>query len=132
MRDRWGDGFDPTSNPDLTDIWANYMTKGAVFLVAEMPDGSGVDQIVGTGALVPESPQVSRILRVSVDREWRRRGIAKTIVAELLAVARRAGSNRVVVSTDTPWLEAVALYEATGFVVTGVDGTDTHFAMEVR
>ncbi len=131
MRDRWGDDYDPTSNPDLRDIGASYMTSGRLFLVAEVPDGTVVDQIVGTGALVPESPGVSRILRISVDRDWRRRGTAKAIVAELLAAARRAGSTKVVVSTDTPWLEAVALYEATGFIVTGTDDIDTHFALEL-
>ncbi len=131
MRDRWGDDYDPTSNPDLSDLDANYMTNARLFLVAEMTDSNGADQIVGTGALVPEGSGVSRILRVSVDRDWRRRGIAKALVAELLLAASKAGSTRVVVSTDTPWFEAIALYEATGFVAMGVDQTDTHLALEL-
>ncbi len=127
MRDRWGEDYDPTSNPDLHNIEANYTANGRTFLVAEVPDGS----VVGTGALVPEGRGVSRILRISVDRDWRRQGIAKSLVAELLVAARKAGSTSVVVSTDTPWLEAIALYEATGFLVTGADGIDTHFALEL-
>ena len=115
MRDRWGNDYDPTSNPDLADLRANYMTNASLLLVAEMPDS----EIVGTGALVPEGVGVSRILRISVDQASRRRGIAKALVAELLAAASKAGSTRVVVSTDTPWLEAIALYKATGFAVTG-------------
>jgi N-acetylglutamate synthase-like GNAT family acetyltransferase len=126
MAERWGDAFDLTANSDTHDLWASYMTNGRTFLVVE---NNGT--LVGTGALVPESSGVSRILRMSVDRGHRRRGIARMLIAELLDVAQQLGSRKVVVCTDTPWAEAVALYRSSGFAVTDEDGTDTHFSIDV-
>jgi SAM-dependent methyltransferase len=51
------------------------------------------------------------------------------MVDALVAAARRRGSHSVVVSTDTPWRDAVALYRSCGFVVTHVDQTDTHLEL---
>ena len=127
LRERWGDSFDPAANPDTNDISASYMTGGSQFVVAESDDGV----VIGTGALVPERYGVARIRRMSVDHRFRRRGIAKALVAELLERATLAGNQRVVVSTDTPWSEAVALYQSTGFAMIARDRTDTHFSMDI-
>ncbi len=40
--------------------------------------------------------------------------------------------QHVVVSTDTPWLSAVALYRACGFTEVGHDGVETHFRLTVE
>jgi hypothetical protein len=31
MRERWGDAYDPSVNPDLDDISASYLDRGAPF-----------------------------------------------------------------------------------------------------
>jgi len=126
MRDRWGDAFDPTRNPDLGDLWASYMTNGAELLVAVDRDGA----IVGTGALVPD-PEGARIVRMSVAAAMRRQGIARTLVAELVELARETGVDHVVASTDIPWTDALALYEACGFVVTGHSDDETHLRLDL-
>lgn len=128
LRERWGSQFDPSCNPDLADIETNYLGRGAIVVVAEEPSAGG---IAGAGMLVPESQSVGRLVRMSVDAAHRRRGIGRLLVDELLCRAGRAGLERVVVSTDTPWTSALGLYESRGFAVTGVDDTDTHLEITV-
>ena len=108
-------GFiDETRNPDVDDIVAEYLAQGHLFLVAEDADGA----LVGTGALRFEPDGVTcQLVRVSVRRDLRRQGIARTLVEALLAEARARGRRRVWVETNAEWRDAIALYERLGFVV---------------
>lgn len=126
MRERWRDAYDPSANPDLDDISATYIGRGAQVVVVEI----GGD-IVATGMLLPEGGARGRIVRVSVDRAHRRRGFGRQVVEELVRRARRRGMVEVVVRTDTPWTSALALYRSSGFDDVGRDATDTHFALRL-
>ncbi len=121
LRDRWGDGFDPHANPD---------TDGDV-VVATVSKSDGGEEIVGLGVAVPEAHGLSRIVGMSVARGHRRRGIARALIAELIARARSRGHHAVIVSTDTPWTDAVALYEDSGFEVTESDDADIHLWLDL-
>ncbi|HOG48345.1 MAG TPA: GNAT family N-acetyltransferase, partial [Anaerolineae bacterium] len=83
MAEHWG-AIDATCNPDLKDIVANY--AGATFLLAWQGDA-----LVGTGALIHEAEVVARVVRMSVARAMRRRGIGRLILQHLLERARAAG-----------------------------------------
>ncbi len=102
--------IDETRNPDLDDITANYIARGATFLIAEI-DG----QLVGTGALIAESADTGRIVRMSVSRLHRRKGIGRALVGQLLDVAKGKGFIQVRVSTDDGWEDAIGLYRHCGF-----------------
>lgn len=108
-------GFiDETRNPDVDDIAAHYLTPGHLFLVAEL---AGV--VVGTGALLFEDDGATcQLARVSTRRDLRRQGIARLIVAALLAEARQRGRRRAWVETNETWHEAIALYQRLGFTIT--------------
>ena len=126
LRERWGDSFDPTRNSDLDDIHASFVTRDAEVVVIE---SHGV--VVATGTLIPEPGDSGRIVRMSVVREHRREGFGGAVVAELIARARRRAMTELRVSTDTPWLSAVALYRSCGFAEIGRDSTDTHFTLSL-
>jgi GNAT superfamily N-acetyltransferase len=106
--------YDATRNPDLEDIAAVYAP--GVFLVATIEG-----RLVGTGALVPETAGVGRIVRMSVRAAMRRRGIASAILAELAAAASAAGYRRLVLETTADWAEVIEFYRSQGFELTGVD-----------
>jgi hypothetical protein len=36
MRERWGDAYDPAANPDLNNISAIYVARGAEVVVVEV------------------------------------------------------------------------------------------------
>jgi ribosomal protein S18 acetylase RimI-like enzyme len=127
MADRWGDQFDAAANPDTDDLWSSYVLQGGEIVVVEE---RGV--IVATGALVRDPDGAGRILRLSVDRRCRRRGLARKVVAELVERARRRDLATVRVTTDTPWSDAVALYSSCGFEVVVQTEAATHFSMSLR
>lgn len=126
LAERWG-ALDASLNPDLDDVAAAYPVAGGAFLVAEI---GGV--LAGTGALVVLAPGTSRIVRMSVDAAWRRRGIARRLVGVLLDEARRRGCGRVVVATTPSWASAIALYQQCGFVQYARDDDDVYLAIALR
>jgi GNAT superfamily N-acetyltransferase len=126
MRERWSDAYDPSVNPDLDDIWINYVEQDADVVVVEF--GAA---IIATGILCPEPDHGGRIRRMSTAEEHRRQGYGRQVVQELLSWARHRGMVEVVVRTDTPWASALALYHSCGFVETDRDDTETDLAIRL-
>lgn len=96
-------------NPDLDDIAGSYLAPGHTFLVAE---AGGI--LLGTGALRAERAE-GQIVRVSVRRDRRGRGIGRALVMALLEAARTRGLDRVWVETNDDWRAAIGLYHHCGF-----------------
>lgn len=84
---------------------------GGAFLLAE---DRGV--AVGCGGVRTLAPRLGEVKRMYVVRGARRRGIARTVLAELEGIARELGLSRVRLDTNAVQPEAVALYHATGYV----------------
>jgi GNAT superfamily N-acetyltransferase len=104
-------GFvDETRNPDIDDITAHYIAEGQAFIIAEI-DGT----LVGTGALIGEDERTGRIVRMSVAREMRRKGIAQALMARLIELARERGYSRLVLETNLGWGDAIGFYQRCGF-----------------
>jgi GNAT superfamily N-acetyltransferase len=102
---------DAARNPDLHDIRASYLAQGDTFLVAQC----GAD-LVGTAALVAAAASSGRVVRMSVHSTFRRRGIARALLARLVSLARRRGMRELLVETNNDWQAAIALYARNGFV----------------
>lgn len=123
LAERWGE-LDETRNPDLDDIADHY--ADGLFLVA-VDDG----QIVATGALIPEGERVGRVVRMSVARDRRRRGIGRQMLYALWEAAIQRGYRRLVLETTATWVDAVAFYRAHGFRPVGEQHGDMHFVLEL-
>ena len=123
LAERWGI-LDPGRNPDLESILTHY--RRGVFLVAYLGD-----ELVGTGALLPETGSTCRIVRMSVRTDLRGRGIGSAILDELVRTARTAGYTRIVLETTAAWTDAVAFYRMRGFTSLGVRDGDHHFEREI-
>ncbi len=116
--------IDETRNPDVDDIQRYYVERGNPFLVAEL-----AGDLVGTAALLREDAATARVVRVSVARAFRRQGIARSLVARLLADARSRGFTRVLVETNLDWGDALGLYRALGFEEYARDDESRHLAL---
>ena len=106
MAEHWR-AVDESLNTDLDDI-ANHYDSDCVLVVLDSAT------VVGTGILLLQATE-GEIVRMSVHRNYRRRGIAREILAELVNVATEYGVKRIVVETNAKWIEAQNLYGAFGF-----------------
>jgi ribosomal protein S18 acetylase RimI-like enzyme len=102
--------IDETRNPDIDDILASYVIPGHIFLVAQV---GGV--LVGTAALIVQDARTGRVVRVSVSRGYRRRGIGRALVTRLVEAARARGLTRLWMETNDDWADAIGLYRRCGF-----------------
>jgi GNAT superfamily N-acetyltransferase len=124
-----GDHFgqiDETMNPDLDDIETHYLLPGHRFVLAEY-----AGTIVGAGALIEEAADTGRLVRMSVDRTRRGRGIGRSLVNHLVAEARARGYRRVVIETNDDWADAIGLYRACGFVEFDRHDGEIHMALDL-
>lgn len=85
LGERWG-RIDESQNPNLPDITATY--DNAVFLTAWL-----AGELVGTGALIRESPGVGRIVRMSVDSACRSQASARRSLNICSKPRRTTGTN---------------------------------------
>jgi ribosomal protein S18 acetylase RimI-like enzyme len=120
-------GFvDETMNPDLDDIQTHYVDSGHHFVLAEI-DG----HIIGAGALIEEGPQTGRLVRMSVDGQYRGKGIGKTLVRYLTDVAVERGYTWLLTETNDDWYDAIGLYRACGFETEGFRDGDIHLVLDL-
>jgi GNAT superfamily N-acetyltransferase len=126
MRERWAADFDPCANPDVDDMWGTYVALSGEVLVVEVHG-----EVRATGTLMPQVDGSGRIMRTAVLPQYRRRGLARMIVTESIDRARRRSLDPVVVATDTPWSDAVALYRARRFELVRQTATATNFSMHL-
>lgn len=107
----------------LVDRWVDgserYAAPGEALLVARVR-ASG--QVVGVGALgrCPDVPGALRVRRFYVGEQWRRRGIARTLVGELIAGGLR---HTDVLTCNARASDAAApFWEAMGFEPVEIEG----------
>ena len=68
---------------------------------------------------------------MSVDREYRRRGIATGILDHLIQLARSSGVTSLVLETNEPWVGVVRFYLEYGFQITAQGGGNVHMGLDL-
>jgi len=111
--------LEPGFNKDIDNIEESF--KGHVFLVVLEKD-----KIIGTGGLLLGGEE-SQIVRVSVKKEYRKQGLGKRIVDELISYAVENGCKRVIVETSNDWDTAVNFYLKYGFEIMYYKDGDIYF-----
>ena len=99
-------------NGDLDDI-SSLHRRGRT--VVAQSDG----EIVAIGSVVRQG-NAAQIVRMSVACEYRRRGLGAKVLAELIETARGWRVERVVLETNSDWLDAIDFYLANGFRITHI------------
>ncbi len=109
---------DVTRNPDIDDIMLHYVRAKHVFVVGELEH-----EVVGTGAL-RIGEETGSLVRMSVARQHRRKGIGRALVMYLLDVASALSLKEVTIQTNNDWMDAIALYKRCGFTEYARDEAD--------
>jgi ribosomal protein S18 acetylase RimI-like enzyme len=87
---------------------AEYYASGA-FWVAED------DRVVGMVGVEPHGKDAAELRRMAVDRQHRRKGIGRKLLAAAEAYCRASGYRKIVLSTSELQVAARRLYEASGY-----------------
>jgi GNAT superfamily N-acetyltransferase len=112
-----GDRASLLANPEALDLSDLAVREGRT-RVAVVEDGS----ILGFATTTIAVDCTIELEDLFVDPMWRSRGVARTLVWDVVAKARSEGVNRMEVVANR---HALAFYEAVGFAVDGV--TETRF-----
>lgn len=123
LADHWGT-LDPTLNPDLNDIAGWYGPLRGHTVVAEIEH-----EIVGTGTMHQVDEVTGVLVRMSVSRSYRGKGLGKALVWALADAARERGYRRLVCETTDTWQDAINFYLATGFAIVDQRDGDFHFEL---
>ncbi|WP_170311495.1 GNAT family N-acetyltransferase [Vallitalea okinawensis] len=113
--------IDGTVNPDIKDIISHYVLDGHIFRIVEVEN-----KIIGTGAMLVEAKDVGRIVRISVIGDYRRLGVGRLIMDDLLQRAKEKDIKSIVLSTNLGWDSAIRLYESCGFEEYTRDDEEIH------
>ena len=124
LGEHWG-RIDEQINTDLADIAASYASGHFVL-------GWIGDSLVATGALVSEDDHSMRIVRMSVARAFRRRGLGRQLLDHLIEIARRLKVKRIVLETTETWAGVIAFYESYGFRVDEHRHGDAHMSLDLE
>ena len=127
LREHWSE-IDESLNADLDDIALSYIGGRTVIALL-------VDEVIGTGTVVPRDASTAEIVRMSVASSYRRSGVGRALVEELIRTARTWSSRRVVLETTSTWTGTIDFYLACGFRITGLRngelGEDTWFELQL-
>lgn len=118
--------YDETKNPDLNSITEDYLQTGDIFLVA-----LNKGKVIGTGGLIKEKNYIGRVVRMSVDKEYRGKGVAKKILTFLEKTAKNKNYKQIVLETNKDWYEAISLYKKCGYIVFFLDEESVHFIKNI-
>ena len=115
-------------NPDLENLTSSY-ARGRTLVAC---DGR---RVVGTGTVIPRDAASAEIVRMSVAADYRRSGVGRRLVDELVETARSWGMKRVILETTAEWSDVVQFYERRGFTMThfdeGLFGRDAWFELKL-
>ncbi|MGV3489453.1 MAG: GNAT family N-acetyltransferase [Tuberibacillus sp.] len=125
LEERFG-FLDETLNPDVDDIYNQYISNGDDFIVGLIDE-----EMVCTGALIKEAANTGRIVRVSVKRAYRRHGLAVAVMNNLEELARGKGYRRRVLETNETWQSAILFYKKIGYQVEKYEDGCVHMFKDI-
>jgi len=73
------------------------------------------DQIIGSSALIKTHPGIYELAKMSVDPQWRGKGVSKLLIEVCLRKAKELGAAKVELFSNHQLEPALKLYERYGF-----------------
>jgi putative acetyltransferase len=102
--------MEPSEVEQLEEPERCFIGGGGQIFVA-LHDG----RVVGTCAVMPHGPDEVELAKLAVSKDFRGRGLARSLVERCLAYAREQGVRRAVLVSNSQLRTALGLYESLGF-----------------
>jgi len=99
---------------------------GQIFFVVEG------DKVLGTCAVIPQSPGVHEIAKMAVAAEARGKGYGDLLMEAAVEFSRQAGARRIIIVSNTKLAPAIHLYEKHGFVRVPLDPQERYVRADIR
>jgi DNA-binding MarR family transcriptional regulator/ribosomal protein S18 acetylase RimI-like enzyme len=106
----------------LTDPKKHILDPGGAIWFA-LVDG----EVIGTCALLQESPGVYELTKMGVRSGWRGAGAGRRLIDAAIAEFKRRRGRTLFLETNSKLAPAIALYESVGFVRQAQTRADTHY-----
>ena len=120
-------------NGEKQGLYAPYNKLSGIHDIVIAFDG---DAAIGCGSMKRYDDSTFEVKRVFVERPYRGSGVAKAIIREIEAAARRKGIERLILETGKTMAEANGLYRGLGYRVIEnygqYEGMDFSVCMEKR
>ncbi len=120
LGEHWG-WIDEHVNIDLENIAISYSDGDFVL-------GWIGDILVATGALIPENKHSSRVVRMSVAKDFRRQGFGVQILDYLFKLAKQKSKKKIVLETTETWDKVIEFYKSNGFQIDEYRDGDVHMS----
>jgi GNAT superfamily N-acetyltransferase len=99
---------------------------GQIFFVLEG------DKVLGTCAVIRQSPDVHEIAKMAVAAEARGKGYGDLLMQAAVEFSRQAGARRIIIVSNTKLAPAIRLYEKHGFVRVPLDPHEQYPRADIR
>ena len=109
-------------NPDLKDLFDTYNKKGNCLII-----GLYGGRVISTAALTKENENIARMVRMSVKKEFRKKGIATLMIAKLEEIAKEKDYKKVILETTKTWEKAIKFYKKNKYIEYGQDEINIYF-----
>jgi GNAT superfamily N-acetyltransferase len=110
----WLDLYNLTESHDLKILdnpRATIIDGGGVIFIA-----AHEERVVGTAALMKEGEGVFELVKMAVDKDFRKGGISKLLIEKCIEAAKQRNAVKIILFSNHQLKAALGLYEKYGFV----------------
>lgn len=114
--------IEPIDHAVMSDPEAHILAPGGAILFALLGE-----EVVGTCALLPESPGVYELTKMAVTERYQGLGLGRRLIEAAIAEFRRRGGTRLFLESHRRLQAALRLYESAGFELQPGVKPGTHY-----
>ena len=118
--------YDESLNSDLKNIYETYNKDNHFFIL-----GVYNNKVVATSGLIKENENTGRIVRMSVKKEFRQKGVASLMIRKIEKIAKNNNCEKLLLETTKTWEKAIKLYRKNNYKIYKKDERNIYFIKKI-